>query len=153
MILTGGGLGCDRLSSFRRGSGPGRLLLQSSRLSPFKQIKMEQLRTIVASLPDYQMGHKGQTRVLQRGKFGSACMCLYGRWPQSRDYCTKSTVYCLARFFKAQNHIFMARHVGHPFNTFVKGGWIINTCPHPQISGSKGPSKFVRIFLHILKIT
>ena len=71
-------------------------------------------------------------------------MCLYGRWPLSRDYCTKSTVYCLARFFQAQNHIFMAPHVGHPFTTFVKGGWIINTCP--QISGSKGPFKFVYSF-------
>ena len=147
MILTGGGVGCDR----RRGLGPGRLLLQSSRLSPFKQIKMEELRTILASLTDYQMGHQGQKRILQRGKFGSAGMCSYGRWPQSRDYCTKSTVYCLASFFKAQNHIFMARHVGHPFNTSVKGGWIINTCP--QISGSKGPFEFVHIFLHILKIT
>ena len=123
MILTGGGLGCDRLSSFRRGSGPGRLLLQSSRLSPFKQIKMEQLRTIVASLPDYQMGHKGQTRVLQRGKFGSACMCLYGRWPQRQGLLHKKYSLLPCALFQGTKPYFYGPPCGSPIQYFRKG-WL-----------------------------
>ena len=103
--------------------GLGRLVLESSRLGhPQTNQYIEANKLSIIALATNETT-KSLSNYLQIVAENLHNLLLERRWSTS----TKSKVYNLARFFHAQNHIFMTRHVGHPFTKFVKGGRIINT--------------------------